>query len=32
MLTGTCHCGAVPWTLDGDAGSIAVCDSELCCR
>ena len=32
MLTGTCHCGALEWTLDGDPGSITVCNCTLCRR
>ena len=32
MLTGTCHCGAVHWTLEGDPGSITVCNCTLCRR
>ena len=32
MLTGTCHCGAVHWTLEGDPGSITICNCTLCRR
>lgn len=32
MLTGTCHCGATHWTLEGDAGSITACNCTLCRR
>jgi len=32
MLTGTCHCGGVNWTLEGDPGSITACNCTLCRR
>lgn len=32
MLTGTCHCGALNWTLEGDPGSITACNCTLCRR
>ncbi|TIO31212.1 GFA family protein [Mesorhizobium sp.] len=32
MLTGTCHCGAAHWTLEGDPGSITACNCTLCRR
>jgi hypothetical protein len=32
MLTGTCHCGALKWTLEGDPGSITSCNCTLCRR
>ena len=32
MLTGTCHCGAARWTLEGDPGSITACNCTLCRR
>ncbi len=32
MLTGTCHCGACGWTLEGDPGSITACNCTLCRR
>lgn len=32
MLTGTCHCGAAHWTLEGDPGSITACNCTLCVR
>lgn len=32
MLIGTCHCGAVGWTLEGDPGSITACNCTLCRR
>lgn len=32
MLTGTCHCGAAHWTLEGDPGSITACNCMLCRR
>ena len=31
-LTGTCHCGAAHWTLEGDPGSITACNCTLCRR
>ncbi len=32
MLKGTCHCGAVSWTLEGDPGSITACNCTVCQR
>jgi hypothetical protein len=32
MLTGTCHCGALQWTLEGDPGPVTACNCTLCCR
>ena len=32
MLTGTCHCGATHWTLEGDPGPITACNCTLCRR
>ncbi len=32
MLKGTCHCGALSWTLEGDPGSITACNCALCRR
>lgn len=32
MLTGTCHCGAAHWTLEGDPGAITACNCTLCRR
>lgn len=32
MLTGSCHCGVVSWTLEGDPGSITACNCTLCRR
>ena len=32
MLTGTCHCGALRWSLVGDPGSITACNCTLCRR
>ena len=31
-MKGTCHCGAVEWQLDGDAGSITACNCTVCRR
>ena len=32
MLTGSCHCGALKWTLEGDPGSITACNCSMCAR
>lgn len=32
MLTGTCHCGACSWTLEGDPGRATACNCTLCRR
>ena len=32
MLTGTCHCGAMHWTLEGDPGPVTACNCTLCRR
>ena len=32
VLSGSCHCGAAGWTLDGDPGPITACNCSLCCR
>src|ERR1700743_1910730 len=32
MITGTCHCGAAHWTLEGDPGAITACNCTLCRR
>jgi hypothetical protein len=32
MLTGSCHCGAVHWTLAGDPGGATACNCTLCRR
>ncbi|MCB1389824.1 MAG: GFA family protein [Rhodobacteraceae bacterium] len=32
MLTGTCHCGALHWTFDGDPGSATACNCTICRR
>lgn len=32
MITGSCHCGAARWTLEGDPGSITACNCTLCRR
>lgn len=32
MLTGSCHCGATHWTLEGDPGSATACNCTLCRR
>jgi hypothetical protein len=32
MLYGTCHCGALNWSFDGDPVSITACNCTLCRR
>ena len=32
MLTGSCHCGALTWTFDGDPESATACNCTLCRR
>jgi hypothetical protein len=32
MLTGSCHCGAAGWTLEGDPGAVTACNCTLCRR
>lgn len=32
MLSGSCHCGAVSWSLEGDPGSATICNCTLCRR
>jgi len=32
LLTGSCHCGASHWSLEGDPGSITACNCTLCRR
>lgn len=32
MIEGSCHCGAVQWTLDGDPDSATACNCTLCRR
>jgi hypothetical protein len=32
MLTGSCHCGAAHWSLEGDPGGITACNCTLCRR
>lgn len=32
MLKGSCHCGNASWTLEGDPGSITICNCTLCRR
>ena len=31
-LTGSCHCGAAHWTLQGDPGPLTACNCTLCRR
>jgi hypothetical protein len=32
MLTGSCHCGASRWTLEGEPGPATACNCTLCRR
>jgi hypothetical protein len=32
MIEGSCHCGAVHWTFDGDPGSATACNCTVCRR
>lgn len=32
MLMGSCHCGALTWTLEGDPGRATACNCTLCRR
>ena len=32
MLTGSCHCGQVRWTYDGDPGGATACNCTICRR
>ena len=32
MLEGSCHCGAVHWTFDGDPGTATACNCTICRR
>ncbi|MCC7253141.1 GFA family protein [Hyphomicrobium sp.] len=32
MLEGTCHCGALTWTFDGEPESATACSCTLCRR
>ena len=32
MITGTCHCGAAHWTLEGNPGRVTSCNCTLCRR
>lgn len=32
VLNGSCHCGAVGWTLSGDPGPATACNCTLCRR
>ena len=32
ILTGTCHCGAIHWELEGDPGPATACNCTLCRR
>lgn len=32
MMSGTCHCGAAGWTLEGDPGPVTACNCTLCRR
>lgn len=32
MLTGSCHCGKVSWTFEGDPGAATACNCTVCRR
>lgn len=32
MLSGSCHCGAVRWTFDGEPRSATACNCTICRR
>jgi hypothetical protein len=32
ILTGSCHCGSIHWTLEGDPGPATACNCTLCRR
>lgn len=32
MLTGSCHCGAVSWTIDDIPGAAVACNCTICSR
>jgi len=32
MIEGSCHCGAVRWTLEGDPGLVTACSCTVCRR
>ena len=32
MLSGTCHCGALRWSYEGDPGSATACNCTICRR
>ncbi len=32
MLTGSCHCGALRWTFEGDPGTATACNCTICRR
>ncbi|HPE49559.1 MAG: GFA family protein [Hyphomonas sp.] len=32
MIEGTCHCGKVHWTFEGDPGGATACNCTLCRR
>ena len=32
ILTGSCHCSSVHWTLEGDPGPATACNCTLCRR
>ena len=32
MLTGTCHCGKVCWSFDGDPATATACNCSICRR
>lgn len=32
MIEGSCHCGSVRWTFEGDPGSATACNCTVCRR
>lgn len=32
MIEGTCHCGSVRWSFEGDPGSATACNCTICRR
>ena len=32
MLSGSCHCGKVRWSFDGDPGTATACNCTICRR
>lgn len=32
VITGSCHCGSVRWSFEGDPGEVTACNCTLCRR